>query len=118
MRYADQNPWEHLINVEDMKSAAEMVNVLIKHALKVFNLVQEPAEMGTARTFLRWIKSERLEMFTARDCSRRFRAIKKDPRNDGLKVLEEHEIIKGDRPLMEKGRPSEVYFVNPKLFEK
>lgn len=119
MRYAHQKPWEHTISIEDIKAAVKIGHCLINHALIVFDLLQQDGAMHTARAIYQWIRNEKCSLFTRRDCSRKFRRVKKDELKLSLEILEEHEIVRERESLLKTpGRKSNIFEVNPFLFEK
>jgi len=65
-----------------------------------------------------WFMEEKREKFTMRECQRKFRRHKKGELRKGISILKEHEIIREWKFQPEAGRPSDMYEVNPNLFEK
>lgn len=116
MRYYDQNPWEHLVSIDDMKAAIDIGHALKNHALIVFDLLHESGDMQLAKNVLEWIKLKHLQSFTLRDCKRKFRR-EKESIPSALIILEEREIIKEQEPTTGIGRRSEIFNVNPLLFD-
>jgi hypothetical protein len=116
MRYALDRPWQHLISLEDMVAAVKIGHACTSHALAVFDLLEQDNTMQIARIVAQWLKQEKVELVTCRDCQRKFRRFKKDDLQPALKILKEHEIIRELDVKYEKGRPSEIFKVNPYLF--
>lgn len=117
VRHAHGCPWEHLITIQDMSAAVKIGHALTSHALAVFDLLQEDDAMNVARSIYQWIKEQKLEIFSRRDCSRKFRRYKKTELIAGLVQLEEAEIVRKLNITHSAGRPKDLYQVNPKTFE-
>ena len=117
MRHACQCPWKQEITLEDMSAAIKIGHVLIKHALMVYDILQEDSEIQIARTVYNWIINSKIVQFTQRECLRKFRRFKKTEMRPALDILKEHEILRelGSQPSV--GRPSELFIVNPHVFE-
>jgi hypothetical protein len=118
VRYAHQYPCEHKICLHDMVAAVKIGHTLSYHALAVFDLLQEDEAMNIARSIFYWIKEQKFEIFTQRDCSRKFRRHKKTELQASLSLLEEAEIIRQAEASYVGGRPSTVYLVNPKIIRE
>jgi Protein of unknown function (DUF3987) len=116
-RYAHHRPWEHKISLQDMSSAIKIGHVLSSHALAVFDHLQEDDAMQKARSINSWIKEQKIEMFSRRDCSRKFRRYKSEELKVTLALLEEAEIVRQMAKSTSGGRPSDKYFVNPKVLK-
>jgi hypothetical protein len=102
-----------------MAAAVKIGHACINHALAVFDLLQQGNAMQVARTVAQWIKQEKRELVTRRECQRKFRRFKKDELQPGLEVLKEHEILRElDHTQERKGRPSDIFQVNPLFLEK
>jgi hypothetical protein len=119
-RHAFRGPEKHAIGLEDMAAALRMADCLAAHALAVFDLMGADPALDGARVVLAWLRRERLETFTFRDChyvhkSRFKRASELEPAID---VLTERHYI---RPLVPKDRPahrpSRVFEANPAIFQ-
>jgi hypothetical protein len=118
LRYAHQQPWKEKIKTEDMSAAIKIGHVLINHALKVFDLLQQDNALQTARDIYYWIKSRRISCFTQRDCLRQFRRFKKENIRPALELLSEKEILRENAQKPNTGRTSILFDVNPFIFEK
>jgi putative DNA primase/helicase len=74
--------------------------------------------LSAARKVWRWIERQRLETFTARDC---FQALKGTfARMGNLRpafdvLIERHYIFPLEKEQSGPGRPSEVFYINPKI---
>ncbi len=117
MRYAFEKPWQHQISSEDLTSAVKIGHALTKHALVVFDLLQQDNAMQVAGTIYQWIKQENIRQFTFRECQRKFRRVKKDELKPSLAILGERDILQEIEINKSIGRPSCIYEVNPLLFE-
>jgi hypothetical protein len=110
------------VDADVMNSALEMATLLSVHAKAAFGLMGTDLEIEAATHILAWIKRDRLDTFTGRDCHRAVRG--KYPKmaqvSPGLKILEERGFIfpaDGDREG--PGRPkSPSYTVNPNALEE
>lgn len=118
MRHAYGYPWLHQISFEDMASAVKIGHTCVSHALAVFDLLNQDNAQHVAKTVYQWLLQNRKELFTRRECLRRFRRFKKDELQPALEILKEHEILREVEVRQEKGRPSDIFAVNPHLFEK
>lgn len=119
MRFAHTQPWCHTISLEEMGAAIKIGHALINHALAVFDLLHEESATKIARSIYRWIVTERLTNFTQRECLRKFRRLKRAELRQGLEMLKEHEILKEREKKLTSGvgRPSDVFDVNPLIFD-
>lgn len=113
VRYAHKHPWKYRISIQDMSSAVKIGHALSSHALAVFDLFQEDEAMHIGRSIYLWIKEQKLEIFSQRDCSRKFRRYKKAELQVGLTLLEDAEIVRKWQKTQSVGRPSDLYSVNP-----
>lgn len=117
MRYAHTNPWNHLIQIEDIASAIKIGHTLINHALNVFDLFHQDNAMQIAKCIFQWLKQEKIKQFTRRECQRKFRRYKKVDLLPAIEILKENEILREIEMLAERGRPSDNFEVNPLLFD-
>ena len=115
-RYADGEPAARPVDVQDMRNAIRVGEVLIRHALQAFDAMAADPNLDGARAILRWIEREGRATFTRRDChydnKSRFRLAK--DLDAALGVLVERCYIRPQTlcaPLG-KGRPSKTYEVN------
>ncbi|NGX26156.1 MAG: hypothetical protein K940chlam6_00068 [Chlamydiae bacterium] len=118
MRYCAEDPSRHEIGIDDMKSAVQIGHCLTNHALIIFDLAQADSSMEIAKSILSWALGEQRQSFKYRDCQRKFRRYKKGDLRTGIEVLKEHEIIQEWKLQPEVGRPSDVFELNPYLFDK
>jgi len=105
------------ISGEDMSAALRMAEALSAHALDVFDLMGADPALDGARVVLGWLRRERLDTFTFRDChyAHKSRFKRADELGPVLDVLTERHYI---RPIAvqgkpQGGRPSRAYQVNP-----
>lgn len=117
MRHADTSPMECEIVLEDMEAAVKISHCLVNHALAVFDLIEKDCSLEIAQLIIRWLKENRFQDFTFRKCQRKFRRYKKDSLRSGIDLLKEHEYLKEWQLKPEAGRPSDVFDVNPHLYE-
>lgn len=98
------------------KRAVTLSRTLIEHARYAFDAMGLDETTVQANQVLDWIKYEGLTQFTQRDCQRRFHGMfkKATEMRPALALLHEINAI---RTGTEKtgGRPSKVYFANPRL---
>ncbi|MBA3010014.1 MAG: DUF3987 domain-containing protein [Proteobacteria bacterium] len=112
-------PWEQKVELETMENALEIASILSDHALIAFDLMGADISLEGARKVWRWVKRNRLEVFTKRDCFNahqgKFQKVSK--LEEPLKVLVEHHYI---QELTKKtgGRPSIEYSVNPEFAKR
>lgn len=117
VRHAHEYPWQHRITLQDMSAAVKIGHALTNHALAVFDLLQEDDAMNVARSIYQWIKEQNLEVFSRRDCLRKFRRYSKNEHQSGLTQLEDAEIVRKLDKTQSVGRPRDLYLVNPKIFK-
>lgn len=114
-RYAFEKPWERSISVQDMQGAIKIGHVLIRHALKVFNLIHEDDAIEVAKDILKWITDLNLEQFTQRDCGRKFRTYRQQKLlRPGLSILKEGGYLHESTHKPPKGPSIVMFAVNPK----
>lgn len=116
MRYCHQTPSEYPISAEDMMAAIKTGHVLKNHALVVFDLLHESEGMQLARNIFDWIKQCHSSYFTERECKRKFRR-SKDIVPAAIVILEEHDILRERDPMTNDGRRSNIFDVNPLIFD-
>lgn len=118
MRHKDFDPELIPISVDTMQAAIRIGKALERHALAVFEFMEIGGAKQDAQIVYRWIQSERLIQFYRRDCSRKFRRIKKDAMTAILDVLVEHNII-ADAVLQggKIGRPRDLFAVNQMIID-
>lgn len=117
MRYAHSSPWQYSISLEDMTGAVKIGHTLSSHARAVFELIETETSPSIALAIMNWVKSERIEQFSFRDCQRRLRRFKKNDLRSGINILKEHDFLKEWMLKPESGRPSDIFDVNPHVFE-
>ncbi len=118
-RYSNTTPWQETIQLTYMEDVARITETLEAHALAAFDLMGADPALDGALTVLNWIKRERHEKFTFRDCHHALKSTFKraDDMKPAIEVLVERhfisEIILGTKPAH---RPSRKFKVNPKVF--
>jgi len=117
MRYQNTDPQIREISIEDMKAAVQMGHCLTNHALVIFDLSQADPSIVIARSILNWVLEEHRERFTSRECQRKFRRYKKCDLAKGIALLKEHDMLKEWKLQPEKGAPSDVFEINPFLYD-
>jgi hypothetical protein len=113
-KYAFEKPWERKISLEEMSGAVKIGHALVKHALRVFNLIYEEDAVLIAKDILNWINQSSIERFSQRECLRRFRKYDKKSLQPGLNILKERGYLHSTTYQPPKGAPSLIYEVNPK----
>jgi hypothetical protein len=119
MQHYSFDPGAISISQETMWGAIKIGKALEQHALKVFDYMEIGSARQDARKVFKWIKSERLTNFFRRDCSRRFRGLKKEALTLVLDILVEHGIIQyAEAQEKNKGRPRELFVVNQFIIDE
>lgn len=114
-RYAFDKPWEQKISLQDMHGAVKIGHVLIRHALKVFNLIHEDDGIDVAKDILQWITDLNLERFSQRDCGRKFRTyLRHKLLRPGLNLLRDRGYLHEWKSQPSKGPSIIMFDVNPK----
>ena len=110
---------ETLINAPTMQRAITLAELLVDHALAVFNLMERDETTDDALKILAWIRRLRQPRFTTRDCfcAHQARLKKVDVIHAPLHLLEQHGYIRLGTSAKVPHRPSEFYEVNPALWE-
>ncbi|MBI4799661.1 MAG: DUF3987 domain-containing protein [Desulfarculus sp.] len=110
------------ISQATMAAALDLAAGLVGHALAAFRIMGADPDLEAAKHALAWIRRERVEHFTMRDCHRAMRG--RYPRaaqvQAALGVLEERAFIFSKEPAAKggPGRPaSPSYAINPKALE-
>lgn len=117
-RYSHEDPARIEIDERDMLGAIAIVKTLESHALRAFDLMQEDLELSGARRIRDWLVRTGSRTFSARDAFDQNRCMfpRRKDLDPALKCLAEHELIRELPRPNSRGRPSERYEVNPKLF--
>lgn len=114
-----ETPQSHHIDAQTMQAVLQLARLLTEHAKAAFFLMGADEAIECARSILKWITQERLELFTARACLEKVKGRwpKMSLVNPDLSILEERSyIIPQEREPQGRGRPSKVYLVNPLTF--
>jgi hypothetical protein len=121
VKYAQGQPWEHLIEHKTMMEAVFLGTSLIPHTLVAFDLMGADPDLDNARRVWAWVEGNRFTTFTGRQA---FEALKgrfkrMEPLRSAFELLVEHHYIRLAAPPERRGRgqPAEVYEVNPHLME-
>lgn len=105
------------VQVQLMEIALALATALIDQALAVFDLMRRDPAVEDAQRILRWIRRQEKTQFTVRDCfcahQGHFRKV--DSMYPAVHLLEQHGYLRQAPETKSKGRPSEVYLVNPEL---
>lgn len=117
-RHAFEKPWETKICLEDMQGAVKIGHALIKHALRVFNLIYEDDSIHLAKEILQWINNSNLDSFSHRECLRKFRKYDKTTLQPGLNFLKKQGYLHEWSYKPPKGAPSVMFDVNPNYKNK
>lgn len=119
MRFRRNAPEKIPIGIEDMKSAVKIGHCLINHALKVFDMSNLESPEQKSKAVFYWFYNQGIRKFTSHEFLRAKRGFDKKTFEEGAKILIENEIIKKNKSSKTgKGRPSEVYYVNPYIWDK
>lgn len=107
-------PWARAISLETMNTALIIASYFADHAEIAFDLMGADTALEGARKICRWIKKNRFEEFTKRDCFNDLKSTFKRVSfiEDPLSVLEERNYIQGET-IKTGGRPSVKYTINP-----
>ncbi|MDY0040023.1 MAG: YfjI family protein, partial [Desulforhabdus sp.] len=121
MEQADKSPWTVPISDQTMDKALNLAATFSVHAQSVFDLMGATVEMMAAMKIWNWVKRNRLEQFTKRDCYQALKGSfqKVAELEPGLSLLVERSYLR-DVPLAQTGagRKKELYEVNPSLTEQ
>jgi len=108
-----------VINKDIMGKALELCTFLIIHAQAVFDFIGGDLAVTEAKIIFKWIIENKTKHFTRTECHEKFRG--KYPRvaqlTTVLEVLTERSLISDPIKLKTK-KPTIVYYINPKVFEK
>lgn len=109
------------IHCEQIEQALSVADVLISHALAVFDLMEMDATTQGALRVWAWISKKRLLQFTFRACfcfhQQHFKRI--DAMKPCINLLEEHGYIRArNEQKPSRGRPTEVYETRPELVDQ
>lgn len=118
-RTAMSFPWLQDISKEDMKAAIKIGHTLAEHAMGAFDLMGADPALDGARNILSWIKRNRWQVFTFRDChyahKNRFKRAK--DMEPSIEILIERYFIQEAEKEKKPHRPSRHFWVNPALWE-
>jgi len=119
-RHAQSEPWEYEISSDDMRSAINLGEVLVSHALIAFDLMGSDQATDGARIVLRWIQKMRLEMFSYRECQYQNKNYfkKTGDLRPAIDILVDLGVIARQQREQGKGRPSEIYIVSDEFIEE
>lgn len=107
---------------ETMERALDLCDLLIAHAKAAFDLMVDDQATNDAKYLLGWLLREKRESFNRNKChtelSGRFRKVER--LKAALNVLTGRNIISEVKKVKQdgRGRPSLIYFVNPKIYEE
>lgn len=110
------NPWEAPVHGDTMQAAVSLAPYLIAHAQAAYSEMQVDPALADAEHLWRWLSARGVRTITRRDLHQgvRGRVKRSAAMEPALKLLVEHGYL---RPLVEnlrtRGRPSEVYEINP-----
>ncbi len=118
-RHAQYDPQVIEISKEDMKESIKLGHVLSEHALAAFDLMGADPALDGARAILDWVKRNRKEQFTFRDChyahKNRFKRAK--DMEPSVEILEDRCFIKEIEKEKKAHRPSRFFEVNPQVYD-
>ncbi|MBI3554667.1 MAG: DUF3987 domain-containing protein [Deltaproteobacteria bacterium] len=114
-------PHERELTAGTMEDAAQIGRVLIEHSLAVFSAAGADSRIEGAKHVLNWIRrSPSRAYFTVRDLHHdlksRFKHVKE--LREPLSVLVERHYLRQVAPPRRPGRPSELFLVNPQIWDQ
>ncbi len=119
-RHSQYDPQVIEINREDMKKAIKLGHVLSEHALIAFDLMGADPALDGARVILDWVKRNRWEFFTFRDChyahKNKFKRAKE--MEPSMEILEERHFIREVEQVKKAYRPSRMFEVNLQIYHE
>jgi hypothetical protein len=104
------------VSLDTVSKAIQIAEVLVAHAKAVFHAEAINPEVQKAKRVIRWIKENKIQRFTFRDCHH---ALQGTFRNRAelepvLRSLEDRYYIRMNNDRLNRaGRPKEVFEVNP-----
>lgn len=112
---AISKPENFTIQKHTMLKALSLVEPLQAHALLAFDMMGTDPEIEGARIVLEWMKNNKLEQFTLRECHYKFkyRFRQKKQLTPCINLLVENYYLRQVETKKKSGRPSEIYDVNP-----
>lgn len=108
-----------VVNEETMQSALQIANLLIPHALAIYELGGADLTLQDAKSVLAWIQAKRLTTFTQSDIINGLRGRsrgKSEHINKALKLLLARNFLKIQRQTNER-KPTLIYHFNPAIME-
>jgi len=120
MHVAENQNVEHLIiQKETMQRAIALARLLMEHAVSAFNLMGADEAINDGKEVFDWLEAKKLECFNKTDISfamRNRKLGKKKRLNAALAMLAERNIISEVHCDYSTAKPTDIYFVNPKIF--
>jgi len=122
IKHAHGQPWKAAITAETMSDALEIIVIISRHSLAVFDMMGVDANIADARKVWGWVEREKMPSFTVREAFNALRssfpcvnALRKT-----LEILEERGYVKIiESPRTGPGRPaSPIVKVRPELAEQ
>ena len=100
-----------------MEKAIKFGRFLIEHAEAAFNLMALDTNIQNALTVVDWLKREKCEQFTQRDCHKalQFKFKTVEQLKVSLKILEDRNYIRQLPAQSVPHRPSIIFDVNPSI---
>jgi putative DNA primase/helicase len=120
MHVAEYGANNLIINRETMERSLLLCELLIEHTLAAFCHMSDDKATLDAKYILRWILRDERICFTRNECHKSSTGRFKDVTQvkDALKILTDRHIISvPDNKPKGRGRPSIVFYVNPKILE-
>lgn len=127
VQQGDLEPWNTAIGAEVMRRAVFLSEgYLVAHARAAFDAMQASPEVAGAQKLLAWLQREGRVTFTGRDAHRAIdrKGRRVDLTDPVLEVLEAHGFIRPvhaeelGRQGKRRGRPPELYRLNPRAFDE
>ena len=108
------------IGIETMNVAVQLGNILIGHAVVAFHTIQKPEKFEHAEKVIGWILRTGKREFSLREMFRahqsRFGEVA--AMMPTIILLREHGYVRSIPKEHGRGRPSDVYEVNPEAFDR
>lgn len=107
----------HEVSHAAMDRAVRLARLLIPHAQAAFGLLGTDSTDADAIAVLRWLRANRLEEFSRRECQKaqegRFRSVERLQK--ALSRLEQHDVLREFKRHNKGAPPTTAYKVNPKV---
>ena len=111
------SPWKKTVDDKTMADAIDVAMCFAAHAQKIFKSAEVDPNIEMAQKILNWIKHNRFQIFSRRDCFEKFKGRLKtvDKLEPILNLLVENNYIRRASQTSKPGRKSVKYDVNPQI---